>query len=429
MSEKSPRQLFKERNQRVKDTIALKETDRVPITPMATFWSTVQGGLTKKEGMYDIEKSVNAAVKVFSAYDWDQAPPIMNLYPGKYFDILGAQFFKWPGALDEAHRLKDNIPYQFVEAEYMKASEYEDFFRDPTGFTLRTLISRQWKEFEGFKNFPFLSNLANGYGSLIGFPFFFAMPETKAMFEKINQAVEEFFAWFQQLLNYESKMKKLGFPIQFMGMTQAPYDIVSDFLRGMKGTMLDMYRRPDDLLRTIDILTPSMIDGALQIAKMVPQYKVIFMPLHRGAEGFMNDKQFQKFYWPSLCKVFEGLMDNKLIPMPFFEGKYTARFEHLAEFSKKHKGKMIFWFDDSDMFKAKEMFGEYVCIRGNVPGSLLVTGTPKEVEEHTKKLLEGCMEGGGYLMDGAIAGIPDEATAENVKAMTDAVHKYGVYRK
>ena len=102
-------------------------------------------------------------------------------------------------------------------------------------------------------------------------------------------------------------------------------------------------------------------------------------------------------------------MNKGLIPMPFFEGKYTARFEYLAEFAKKHKGKMIFWFDDSDMFKAKEMFGDYVCIRGNVPGSLLVTGTPKEVEEHCKKLIEGCMEGGGYLMDGGISGIPDEA--------------------
>ena len=89
MSEKSPRKLLKERNQRVKDAIAIKEPDRVPITPMSTFWATEQGGMTKKEAMYDIEKAVNAAVKVYSAYDWDQAPPIMNLYPGKYFDILG----------------------------------------------------------------------------------------------------------------------------------------------------------------------------------------------------------------------------------------------------------------------------------------------------------------------------------------------------
>jgi len=39
------------------------------------------------------------------------------------------------------------------------------------------------------------------------------------------------------------------------------------------------------------------------------------------------------------------------------------------------------------------------------------------------------MEGGGYLVDGGVSGIPNEAKYENVQAMTDAVHKYGVYRK
>jgi len=32
-------------------------------------------------------------------------------------------------------------------------------------------------------------------------------------------------------------------------------------------------------------------------------------------------------------------------------------------------------------------------------------------------------------VDGGVSGIPNEAKHENVLAMTDAVHKYGVYRK
>ena len=81
------------------------------------------------------------------------------------------------------------------------------------------------------------------------------------------------------------------------------------------------------------------------------------------------------------------------------------------------------------IIKGKEIFGDYACIRGNVPASLLITGTPKQVEDYVKKMIEGCAEGGGYLVDGGVSGIPDEAKMENVKAMTDAVFKYGVYRK
>ncbi|MFX0070151.1 MAG: uroporphyrinogen decarboxylase family protein, partial [Candidatus Hermodarchaeota archaeon] len=151
----------------------------------------------------------------------------------------------------------------------------------------------------------------------------------------------------------------------------------------------------------------------------------IFIPIHRGAEGFMNFSQFEEFYWPTLTTLMESLIKNGLIPMPFFEGKYTDRFSYLAEFAKKHKGKLIYWFAQSDLARAKDEFGDYVCIKGNIPASLFIAGTPNQVEAYVKKSIEDCMEGGGYIV--ASSGIPDEAKAENVKAMTDAVFKYGFY--
>ena len=109
MGEKSPKELFKERNQRVKDAIAIKEPDRVPITPMVTFYPTEQAGMSKKEALYESQRAVEVAVKLFSDSNWDQVPPIHTLYPAQFFDILDAQFFKWPGAKNEKQRVKD--PY------------------------------------------------------------------------------------------------------------------------------------------------------------------------------------------------------------------------------------------------------------------------------------------------------------------------------
>jgi len=143
----------------------------------------------------------------------------------------------------------------------------------------------------------------------------------------------------------------------------------------------------------------------------------------------MSNDQFAEFYWPTLTKLMDGMIKKNMIPMPFFEGRYGDRLEFLADFAKDHKGKAVYWFHDTDIIKVKEMMGDNVCIRGNVPASLLIGGPPSAVEEYVKKSIEGCMEGGGYLVDGGVSGIPNEARHENVQAMTDAVHKYGTYRK
>ena len=72
------------------------------------------------------------------------------------------------------------------------------------------------------------------------------------------------------------------------------------------------------------------------------------------------------------------------------------------------------------------MLGDHICIRGNVPLSLLCTGTPDEVKYYCKKLIDVVGKGGGYIMDAG--GGLDEAKAENVHAMIDFTKEYGIYR-
>lgn len=429
MNEKKPKELYKERFQRILTTISLKEPDRVPIAPLATFYASNQQGLTKKEAMYEPEKFAKATIDTFISYNWDMIPPLAVVFSGVMFDILGLKFFKWPGALQEEQRLKDNSPFQYVEGEYMKANEYKAFFADPTGFLLRKIVPRHYSNLEGFSEFPNLISLANGFISWMQLPFFFGLPSSKKLIETLQNATQGFFNWVQVLMKFSKDTKKLGYPVQFMSVTQAPYDVVSEFLRGMRGIMLDMYRQPEELKALLEMMVEPSIAITADLSKIFKENNIVFIPLHRGAEGFMSFEQFETFYWPTLTKIMEGLIKNDLIPMPFFEGKYTDRFPYLAEFAKKHKGKLIYWFDQSDIAKGKEEFGDYACIKGNVPASLLITGTPQQVEDYVKKSIEDCMEGGGYIVDGGVSGIPDEAKAENVKAMTEAVFKFGVYRK
>jgi len=117
-----------------------------------------------------------------------------------------------------------------------------------------------------------------------------------------------------------------------------------------------------------------------------------------------------------------GLINEGLTPCPFFEGDYTSRLEIIADIPK---GKVCYDFERTDIFKAKEVLGDHVCIKGNVPLSLLCTGMADEVRDYCKKLIDTVGKGGGFIMSAAT--VLDDAKPENVKIMIDFTKGYGVY--
>jgi uroporphyrinogen-III decarboxylase len=152
-------------------------------------------------------------------------------------------------------------------------------------------------------------------------------------------------------------------------------------------------------------------------------FTTTFMALHRGADGFMSLEQFEKFYWPYLLKQVHALVDAGYIPEIFFEGDYTQRLEYLLELPK---GKVIARMDRTDMARAKEILGGHVCLSGNVPSSLLQTGTVDEVKEYCKWLIDVAGKDGGLIV--GPRSVVDEVKPENLKAMIDFTKEYGKYQ-
>jgi uroporphyrinogen-III decarboxylase len=185
--------------------------------------------------------------------------------------------------------------------------------------------------------------------------------------------------------------------------------------------MVDMYRDPDKLLEAIDKMLPIMIQLAVSGAKRTG-FQRVFIPLHKGPEFFMSLDQFKTFYWPSLKKLMLRLIDEGLVPCPLFEGDYTSRLEIIADIPK---GKACYAFERTDIFKAKEVLGGHVCIRGNVPLSLLIAGTPEDVKDHCKKLIDIVGKGGGFILDTST--VIDDAKPENVKMLINFTKEYGIY--
>jgi uroporphyrinogen-III decarboxylase len=224
-----------------------------------------------------------------------------------------------------------------------------------------------------------------------------------------------------KLAGHAQRMKAAGYPALFAGATLAPFDYLGDFLRGRKEVMLDMYRRPDKLLQAAEKMLPMAIASGERAAKISGNPRV-FIALHGGLEGFMSLEQYKKFYWPGLRELMVQLIDQGCCPFVLAEGGYDSRLEILADVPP---GKVCYWFERVDMVKAKKILGGKACIAGNMPLTILTTGTLDEVKDHCRKLIDTLGKDGGYIM--GPGGSPDDAKIENIKTMIDFTKEYGVY--
>ena len=182
-----------------------------------------------------------------------------------------------------------------------------------------------------------------------------------------------------------------------------------------------MFKRPEQLLEAIDVVTDFTIRQTVENANAVGATSAMY-PLHKGADGFMSPKQFETFYWPSLKKVVEGLMKEGIRSELFAEGSYTTRLETVNEFPE---GAVSWIFDRTDMTAAKKILRDRCCISGNVPTSLMGTGSYKETKEYCRKLMEVGAPGGGFILAGGAH--CDQGNPENLRAMMDAAKEFGKY--
>ncbi|MGO8991484.1 MAG: uroporphyrinogen decarboxylase family protein [bacterium] len=402
---------------RIKDAVQLKKTpDRVPVTLLPSMFPFINAGITIQEAMYDYDKTVAVFRKFILEFKPDMHIGAAQVGPGKFFEILDYKLYSWPG-----HGIAPEHSYQCNEGEYMKAEEYDLLITDPSFYFRNFYLPRVFGALKGFQMLPPFTGILEIYG--VAFNFIpYALPPVQDTYKALFEAGAEALKWAMAIGGLNGELTTLGFPNILGGFTKAPFDTIGDTLRGTRGIMVDMYRQPEKLLKAMEALVPIMIGMGIGASQQTgnPQ---IFIPLHKGADGFLSDEQFKKFYWPTLKRVIVGLIEGGCIPFPALEGHWDSRLKVIQDIPK---GKTMWMVDQTDMVKAKETLGKNACLIGNVSSSMLRLATPDEVKAYCKKLIDTAGKGGGFIMsNGAFF---DEAKPENVKAMVNFTKEYGVYK-
>jgi uroporphyrinogen-III decarboxylase len=398
--------------QRVMDAVELRRPDRVPIAFQATFWLARYGGISYRELMYDYDKACDITRRALLEFDPDLYYPVHATTLGPISEAIGFKQIEWPG-----HGVGDNQPFQYIDREYMSADEYDDFLFDPTGFYLHKYLPRIASAFEGLDKLPKFAGLY--YHGLVANMRHFANPDLAQSLTALQKMAQEAVKFAQDRTEFHAEVTALGFPISNGIVTNAPFDYLGDYFRGAKGILTDMRRRPEKLLEAMEKARVLLMRHALAGAKASGN-PFVFIPIHWAPDSFMSDSQFQTFWWPQFRKMLIELIENELIPVCLWESVCTKRLETIADIPR---GKAVYWFERTDLVRAKEVLGEVVCLRGNVSPSLMTTGKPEEVDAACRQLIETLGRDGGFILDCAF-GIPDETPLENVRAMYNSVRKY-----
>jgi uroporphyrinogen-III decarboxylase len=414
---KEAEKLYKQRVTRFIKAIKLEEPDRVPVFLPTGNFPAYWGGSSFRELMYDYKKGHEIWKKYMKAFgDMDIFSGPSFIPCGPIAEVVRSKQTRLPGlGLPE-----DAMMNQFVEGEYMMPDEYDKYMMDPTDYNLRVMMPRTTPLFESFRKLPPFSAVFGNFWIMA-----LADPDIRQTFETLMSLTDVQKKWADAGVEINNYIRARGYPSLWGGgiMAGAPFDHFADALRGTRGIAMDMFRQPKKLHEAMEHYLQWTIETNIKNFPMSAN-PICMMPLHKGDDTFMSDAQFAEFYWPYLRRVFLAMINEGLVPMPFAEGRYNNRLKQIADTPPSG---VAWWFDQTDMKEAKRNLGGICCIAGNVPSSIVMTGTVKQVKDYCRKLIKDCAPGGGFILAGG-AHI-DKGNIENLKAMMDAAKEWGVYKK
>ncbi len=392
-------QLYAERLKRYVTAMRNEKPDKVPIRPFVAEFTAKYAGYTCQDVTHDYEKAFDAVCKCAADFDWDAVVGNMVYVWTGLTQAIGLKYYAVPG-ID----IPVDTGFQYLEPSeeeaFMRVDEYDALIEDPTGYLFNVWLPRVSDDVSAMdETTSYRNNLSFLKGGM-------------AMLSYFNA-----FGPQGERLRTES-----GTVSAIAGILKAPLDILADKLRGYIGLCNDLLERRDKVIAACESLMPHLLHVALSGAdpdKNVP----ITIWMHRGCVPFISEIDFREIYWATLKPIIEEIWARGHQVLFYAEGDWN---HHLKSFAELPDQSIIYHIDQADPFEVHRMLGDKFCLSGGLPNVLLSFGTPDEVRDYCKKLIDGIGRDGGYIMDSS-AIVQNDGKVENIRAMTDFTREYGVY--
>ena len=391
--------LYQERLNRYVTALRNEKPDRVPLRPFVAEFTAKYAGFTCQEVAHDYTKAFEAALKTAKDFGWDAVVPNMVYVWTGLAQAAGLRYYGIPGI-----GIPPTSGFNYIEPTedqaFMRADEYDALIDDPTAFLYNVWLPRVSTEV-----------------SPMGSPSTYR--NNLSLVKSAMAMLSYFYAFGPQIARLRSEA---GVASAIAGIFKAPFDILADKLRGYVGLTMDMHTQPHKVLQACEALMPHLCHVGLTTsdpARLVP----IGFWMHRGCVPFINPRQFDSHYWPTLKPIIEEFWKQGHQTLFYAEGKWNY---HLEAFRELPDSSIVFHCDQDDLFVVHRKLHDKFAISGGIPNVMLSFGQPEEVRAYCRRVIQEVAADGGYIMDaGAI--MQDDTSIENLRVMTETAREYGGY--
>lgn len=362
---------LKERLERILRAVALEPVDRPPVVlEYAGFAAQVTKAPLPRfftEPEYSLQKMIEAWGIVCRDFEADA---IHYGYSNAYsLAMLWMSKVKVPGV-----DLPEDVPYQVHEAELMKVEDYDRILKEP------------WPEF-------YMDFLA------------------KRVFDDVPA---KYHPWNQERLDVAGAWAAIGVPVLSGGAFGTPFELFCG-ARSLSRFITDLFTIPDKVEAAMEAIVPHLAPPSLKAAKE-QGCPFCWLGGWRAASNMLSPRLWRRFVWPYFQRLVNEVVEAGLVCLLHLDADWTRDLEFFRELPAKRC--VLATDGQTDLFKAKEVLGDRICLMGDVPATMLTLGRPDEVLAYSTRLIRELGPQGFILQSGC--DIPFDAKLENVQAMVKA---------
>ncbi len=371
----------------IKATCNHKEPKIVPILANVLTWAIGYANANTNEMLDHPEKLPETFTKFFNDVYFDTNFVNGLTTPVRAIERLGSNSFF---VSEDGHTI------QHQEHCEMKEDDYPQLIADPMNFMINILGKRKFPELR--------KSPEEAYKALIDVAL--NLDAFGAANAKCAQLAKEKYGIINLLGGFK---------------VYPPVDVIFDRLRGFKGTLTDMRRQKENVIKAGEALYPIYGKLATYVNGDFP-----YGPSTLHCPTYLGPKKFEEIFWPGMRDEIMEVYNRGSKTLLVMEGTWEPYYEIMLR--DLPQSSVLCALEADDVIKAKKLIGDKFTIVGGVLTNTLRYGTRQECLDEAKKIVDECAPGGGFIfsMEKCLCTYGDIKT-ENLIAVNQFVHEYGKY--
>ena len=190
--------------------------------------------------------------------------------------------------------------------------------------------------------------------------------------------------------------------------------------RSMVKFMEDLHYHPTPVEKALKRVTREYIEQIIRGCKALG-FKLAFVAEERAEAHFFPLPVFERFWWPYTMEIVDALWSEGIVTWFHLDLNWD---KNISYFKQLPRGSAILALDGiTDIFAAKEVLRDHLCLSGDIHPALMSLGKPEEVEGYCKKLIDEVGGDGGFIL-GTGCEMPTAVKLDNWRAMVQTGRNY-----